>query len=204
MLRWSNNEAASKCIRALSYPYINGVLSAAGFFDRSSKVGLWLSGDYLNHDWLKGDRAGQPLSPPWARFQRRKVTNFGGTAFQVARLLTLLAQGRLVDKGSSTEMISIMTGVAGIGSYIRGGLVGAVPPRPFGAIASKIGCGDEVPPPGCGFTHDCAIVRVDRGGDPARTIRYVVVALGGHPNRAKADLRKMVVRFHDCVVARHP
>jgi hypothetical protein len=204
MLRWSNNEAASKVIRALSYPYINGVLGAAGFFNRSSRVGLWLSGDYLGNDWLKGDGAAQPLSPRWARLQRRKVTNFGGTAFQVARLMTLLAQGRLVDKDSSREMISIMTGVAGIGSYIRGGLAGAAPPRAFTSIASKIGCGDEVPPPACGFPHDCAIVRIDRGGDPARTIRYVVVALGGRPNIARADLRKLVVRFHDCVVARHP
>jgi hypothetical protein len=208
MLRWSNNEAASKCIQALSYPYINGVLSAAGFFDKKTKVGLWLSGDYLGvlggKDWLRENGAGQPLSPRWARLQRRRVTNFAGNAFQVARLLTLLAQGRLVDKDSSREMISIMTGVAGIGSYIRGGLVNATPPRAFSAIASKIGCGDEVPPPACGFTHDCAIVRLDRGADPATAIRYVVVALGGHPNQAKADLRKMVVRFHDCLVARHP
>jgi hypothetical protein len=204
MLRWSNNEAASNCIRALTYPYINGVLGAAGFFDKKSRTGLWLSGDYLNHDWLTADRAGQPLSPRWARLQRRKVTNFAGTAFQVARLMTLLAQERLVDKESSRDMMRIMTGVAGIGSYIRGALAGAAPPRPFSGIASKIGCGDEVPPPACGFTHDCAIVRVDRGGDPARTIRYVVVALGGHPNQAKADLRKMVVIFNDCAVARHP
>ena len=203
-LRWSNNEAASKCIRALSYPYINGVLRAAGFFDRSSKVGLWLSGDYLNNDWLKADAAGQRLSPRWARLQRRTVSNFTGTAFQVARFMTLLAQGRLVDKESSREMTSIMTGVHGIGSYIRGGLANTTPPRAFSSIASKIGCGDERPAPECGFKHDCAIVRVDRGGDPARTLRYVVVTLGGHPDKAKADLRKMAVRFHDCIVGRHP
>jgi hypothetical protein len=204
MLRWSNNEAASKCIRALSYPYINGVLGTAGFFNKTSRVGLWLSGDYLGHDWLKGNGAGQPLSPRWARLQRRKVTNFAGTAFQVARLLTLLAQQRLVNKESSREMISIMTGVAGIGSYIRDALAGAAPARPFSTIASKIGCGDEVPPPNCGFSHDCAIVSVNRGGAPVGTIRYVVVALGSHPDQERADLRKMVVRFHDCVVARHP
>jgi peptidoglycan hydrolase-like protein with peptidoglycan-binding domain len=196
MLRWSNNEAASKCIRALTYPYINGVLGAAGFFNKKLKVGLWLSGDYLGNDWLKADGAGQPLSPRWARLQRRKVTNFAGNAFQVARLMTFIAR--------SPEMISIMTGVAGIGSYIRNGLAGATPPRAFTAIASKIGCGDEVPPPACGFSHDCAIVRIDRGAAADRTIRYVVVALGGHPNQARGDLHKMVVRFHDCVVARHP
>jgi Beta-lactamase enzyme family len=204
MLRWSNNEAASKCIRALGYSYINGVLGAAGFFDKRARVGLWMSGDYLGHDWLPANRAGQPLTPRWARLQARAVTNFAGTAFQVARLMTLLAQGRLVDRDSSTAMLGLMTGVAGIGSYIRGGLAGATPPRAFTTIASKIGCGDEVPPPACGFTHDCAIVRVNADPDPARVIRYVMVALGGHPNQAKADLRKLVVRFHDCVVARHP
>ena len=138
MLRWSNNEAASKCIRALGYSYINGVLGAAGFFDKTSRTGLWLSGDYLGHDWVKDDGAGQPLSSRWARLQqRRTVTNFAGTAFQVARLLTLLAQERLVDKTSSREMMSIMTGVAGIGSYIRGAIGGAAPPRPLSSIASK-------------------------------------------------------------------
>ncbi len=204
MLRWSNNEAASNCIRALGYPYINGVLGAAGFFHKSSRTGLWLSGDYLGNDWLKGNCAGQPLSPRWAHLQGREVTNFAGTAFQVARLLTLLAQGRLVDKDSSAAMLGLMTGVAGIGSYIRGALAGAAPPRTFTAIASKIGCGDEVPPPACGFSHDCAIVRVNRGADPARAIHYVVAALGSHPDQSRADLRTMVVRFHDCVVARHP
>lgn len=204
MLRWSNNEAASNCIRALGYPYINGVLGAAGFFDKNSRTGLWLSGDYLGNDWLKDNRAGQPLSPRWAHWQGRDVTNFAGTAFQVARLLTLLAQGRLVDKDSSAAMLGLMTGVTGIGSYIRGALAGAAPPRAFSAIASKIGCGDEVPAPACGFSHDCAIVRVDRGADPAQAIHYVVVALGSHPDQARADLRAMVVRFHDCVVARHP
>ena len=153
---------------------------------------------------MKGNRAGQPLSPRWARLQGREVTNFAGTAFQVARLLTLLAQGRLVDKDSSAAMLGLMTGVAGIGSYIRGALAGAAPPRTFTAIASKIGCGDEVPPPACGFSHDCAIVRVNRGADPARAIHYVVVALGSQPDQSRADLRTMVVRFHDCVVARHP
>ena len=32
MLRQSNNNAASACILALSYPYINGALTGAGFF----------------------------------------------------------------------------------------------------------------------------------------------------------------------------
>jgi len=96
------------------------------------------------------------------------------------------------------EMVNLMTGVSGIGSYVRGGLANATPPRVTTSIASKIGYGDDR------FSHDCAIVRINRGSDPTRTIRYVVVALGSPPSQARTDLRGMVVRFHDCVVARHP
>ena len=35
MLRWSNDEAASRCILALGYPYINGVLVRADFIDQA-------------------------------------------------------------------------------------------------------------------------------------------------------------------------
>lgn len=196
MMRWSSNEASSRCIRALGYPYLNGTLRSAGFFDPRSRAGLWISGDYLGNDWLKADAAGQPLSARWTGLQRRRVTNFGGTAVQVARLMTLLAQGRLVDKASSEEMLRLMTGVAGIGSYVRGALHRAEPRRPFTRIASKIGLGNDE------FSHDCALVTLNRDADPARPIRYVVVVLGGRPRRQRSDLREMVVRFHDCVVAR--
>jgi hypothetical protein len=66
MLRWWNNSAAGKSIRALSYPYMNGALAAAGFFDPLAKSGLWISGDYRGNDWLPADRAGTPLSRRWA------------------------------------------------------------------------------------------------------------------------------------------
>ena len=65
------------------------------------------------------------------------MTNFGGNALQVARMMMFIAR--------SPEMISLMTGVDGIGSYIRDGLAGTSPARAFTAIASKIGCGDELP-----------------------------------------------------------
>jgi hypothetical protein len=68
----------------------------------------------------------------------------------------------------------------------------------FSAITSKIGFGDDR------FSHDCAIVRVDRVGDPAKTLRYVTVTLGSHPVKARSNLGKLAVGFHDCVTARHP
>lgn len=198
MLRWSNNEAASKCILDLSYPYINGALSAAGFFNEATKSGLWLSGDYTGHDWLPSGKAGQKLSARWARLQKRSVTNFAGTAMQVARFMTLLAQGNLIDSASCSDMISMMTGEDGIGSYIKVGLQSATPPRAVSSVASKIGYGDDR------FSHDCGIVRVERGGDPAKMIRYISVVLGSPPEKGRADLSKLVVGYHDCIVSRHP
>jgi hypothetical protein len=128
--------------------------------------------------------------------QNRRISNFTGTAFQVARFMTLLAQRRLIG---STDMINVMTATSGgIGSYVREGLRHAQPPRSFSSVHSKVGIGDD------DFNHDCAIVRIERGGDPTRTISYVSVALGSARGKARADLRKLAVGFHDCTVARHP
>jgi hypothetical protein len=191
MLRWSNNGAAGKCIRALSYPYLNGALAAAGFFDPMSKNGLWMSGDYRGNDWRPADRAGQPLSRRWAGLQGRRVSNFTGTAFQVARFMTLLAQGRLVDRASSIDMLRMMTG----GSYIGEGLSQADPQRDYSSARSKLGAGNDL------SYHDCAIIRVDRDADPKKTIRYVSVVLGSL--RTRAHLHKLAIGFHDCIVALH-
>ena len=191
MLRWSNNSAAGQCIRALSYPYLNGALAAAGFLDPMAKSGLWISGDYRGNDWLPADRAGQPLSRRWAGLQGRRVSNFTGTAFQVVRFMTLLAQGRLVDRASCTDMLRMMTG----GSYIGEGLWQAKPRRDYSLARAKLGLGNN------SSYHDCAIIRVDRDADPKKTIRYVSVVLGSL--RTRAHLHKLAVGFHDCIVALH-
>ena len=197
MLRWSNDEAASKCILPLSYPYINGVLGSAGFFDKSAKNGLWLSGDYEGNDWIPGpgNRAGQPLTPRWAVIQKTKAgnrtkSNMMGTAFQIARFMTALDQGKLVDTASSAEIINLATGAHGIGSYIQGALAGA---RDGIVLASKIGYGDD------SVSHDCAIV-----AGSAPVIRYVSVILGSPPVNGRADFEQLAVAYNDCVAARHP
>ena len=204
MMRWSNNEAASRCILALSYPYLNGALAAGGFFQRAKPgsragVGLWVSGDYLGHDWLSANRAGQALTPRWAAAQGRESSNFTGTSFQVARLLTLLAQGRLVDADSSTDMQSIMTATeGGVGSYLRHGLSHATPPRRVSSYKSKIGLGDD------GFSHDGAVLRVTPRPPAGPNVKYVSVVLGSPPRKRRQDLDKLAVQFHDCIIARHP
>lgn len=193
MLRWSNNTAASRCILPLSYPYVNGVLGSAGFFDSTAKTGLWLSGDYLGHDWQPGggNPAGQTLTARWAHLQNRTKSNFMGTALQLARFMTALAQGKLVDSTSSANMISIATGANGIGSYVYGALAGASPARSFNSVVSKIGFGDD------SFSHDCAIVTAPK-------VRYAVGILGSPPAKRRADLDQLAVAYHDCIVALHP
>lgn len=199
MLRWSNDDAAGLCIRALSFPYINGVLAGAGLFDATQHNGLWLSADYANHDWLpnppaapQANRAGQSLSPRWQRAQGRKTSNITGTARQVARLMSRLATGKLVDTAADPEMVRLMTGASGIGSYIRAAL--ANDGRAPGTVISKIGFGDD------SRSHDCAIVERVAGGKP---LRYVVVGLGSTP-RSRVDLNSLFLRLDDIIVALHP
>ncbi len=201
MIRWSNNVAASKCIRALGYAYINGALKAGGFFAGAPAHGLWLSGDYEGHDWIpnppghpQANRAGQMLTKRWATAQGRTLSNMTATASQVCRFLTLIAQGNLVDATSSGEMSQLLdqTGL-GIGSYVNTALslAGRTPDK----LSAKIGYGDDA------RFHDCAIV--ERTLTSGRKIRYVVVGLGSKPN-SKSDLYRLFVALDDVIVARHP
>lgn len=196
MMRWSNNAAAAKCIRALGFPYINGALRGAGLFSGSPPAGLWVSGDYEGHDWIlsRDNRAGRPLTARWAVAQKRKLSNFTATAAHVARLMTLLAQGRLVDRRSSLEMLLLMivSGPGGgIGSYVREALRAHRPD----AVYSKIGLGDD------GRAHDCAIV--ERTAPSGTRIRYVVVGLGSKET-GRAELRNLFAKLDELIVSRHP
>jgi hypothetical protein len=169
------------------------VLGSTGFFDKSAKAGLWLSGDYLGNDWVPSPGiAGHPLTARWAKLQNRTKSNMMGTALQVVRFMTALAQGKLTDATSSTNMISIATGASGIGSYVQGALASASPRRSFSSVVSKIGYGDD------SFSHDCAIVTAST---PA--IRYSVAILGSPPSKGRSDFDQLEVAFHDYIVSRH-
>jgi hypothetical protein len=158
---------------------------------------LWMSGEYLGHDWVRGpgNRAGQALDARWARLQGRAKSNFTGTAFQVARMMALLGNGGLVDAASSAEMIDMMTAAnGGIGSYIANGLAAAG--RGFSKVSSKIGFGDER------FSHDCALVQVNRGDGTTNLL--VEVILGSPPSRSRVGLKQLAVGYYDCVAGLHP
>jgi hypothetical protein len=199
MLRWSNNAAAGRCILALGYFYINGALADAELFDTGGKSGLWVSADYLGHDWVKtaaekaSNSGGQSLTARWATAQARQKSNFTGTAAQVARLMTMLAQGRLVDAGASQEMRTLMDAAnGGIGSYAESALIAAT--RAPTSIVSKIGFGND------SFSHDCAIVERTVAG---KQLRYVAVGLGSAPSENRQDLNGLFVRLDEAIVKRN-
>ncbi|MFZ0131685.1 MAG: serine hydrolase, partial [Desulfobacterales bacterium] len=206
MLRWSNNTAASYCILALGYFYINGALDQAGFFDSTTGNGLWLSADYAKHDWVRtlaeknANAAGQPLTPRWATAQRRRQSNITATAAQTARFMTLMAQDKLVDATASQEMRTLMQAAiecvtpakCGIGSYVKDALDRAG--RGFTALAAKKGFGDD------SFSHECAIVERTVDG---KHLRYVVVGLGSARSRKRRDLSELFIRLDNAIAMRN-
>jgi monoamine oxidase len=211
MLRWSNNAAASKCILALGYFYLNGALARAGLFDAATGKGLWLSADYKSHDWVKtqtdrqANAAGQLLTPRWATAQRRRRSNITATAAQVARFMTLLALDKLIPatddsapaKAVATaihgDMRALMKADAGgLGSDANDALrrVGRAPTL----VIAKFGRGDD------GFNHECAIIERTVAG---KSLRYVAIGLGSAPKREHQDLFDLFVLLDETVVTRN-
>ncbi len=188
-----NDEAAAgQYIRALSYPYINGVLESAGFFDSATNTGLWISGDYNGNDWLANDKAGKPIDAKWQK-PGHAVSNFVGTARQLTRFVGLIATGNLAVSASSSD-IEALLGTP----WLVGILTNASPARSFTSAVGKVGIGTWDL-----RDHDAAIVTFERDPtDATKTIRYVVVVLGS--DRLNTQMAQLEIAYHDCIVAQHP
>lgn len=100
MIGWSDNNAAGSCINALGFQFVNGCMSAAGFFDDNSTTvgGLWLSGNY----------AGTSFENDFSNKSPQKITTQGGNADVLARFMALLIKRKLVDAEASQEMLLVM------------------------------------------------------------------------------------------------
>jgi hypothetical protein len=184
--------AAGQYIQALSYPYINGVLESAGFFDSATDTGLWISGDYNTNDWLGNDKAGKPIDAKWQK-SGHAISNFVGTAQQLTRFVGLIATGNLAASASSSE-IEALLGTP----WLVGILTDASPARSFTSAVGKVGIGKWDL-----RDHDSAIVTFERDPtDATKTIRYVVVVLGS--DRANTQMAQLEIAYHDCIVAQHP
>ena len=141
----------------------------------------------------QANAAGQPLAPRWATAQRRRRSNITATAAQVARFMTLLAQGKLVDPTASRAMCALMKADAGgLGSDANDALrrAGRVPSSVF----AKFGRGDD------SFRHECAIIKRTVAG---KDLRYVAVGLGHSPIRSRQNWFDLFVMLDEAIVTRN-
>jgi hypothetical protein len=200
-VRDSDPDGSSTVIRALGYPYINGVLRGAGLFDDTDGTGLWVSGDYRGNDWKRGatNPAGRVVAPRWSG-SRGKRSNFTATASAVVSLLTLLATRKLVEEPDPSrdpstnyhdQMLDLMLGRTE--QYVGRALFDEG--RRFDSLNYKIGIGVD------GRSHDCAIV--ERRLPSGETIRYVVAGFGFDKGHDPVNLRRLFVELDSVVAARH-
>jgi hypothetical protein len=160
MIGPSDNAAASRCILALGYQYIQGALAAEGLYT-SDKGGLWLAGDYSS------GRDGTP-EPKSRKHQ-------AASAAAVARFLTLLETNRLVSADACSEMRSLMTNDYMIRFLDADG-------RTTSSHYGKLGIGGK----SSGYSrHDCAVIERSIAG---KTIRYAAIMLGAKNFDVLADL----------------
>ncbi|HET7458370.1 MAG TPA: hypothetical protein VFJ74_12020, partial [Gemmatimonadaceae bacterium] len=155
MVIHSITNAAGRTIQALGYGWINGALQAAGFFRPGTKPnGLWLAGDYL---YANSPPDGYTAWPTVTiRSENDGLTKQNTTCIDLARLLVLIRDGRLVDEDTyrgNTDMADIMRqGAHAMQIFLTDGAASITErwnvtsgPLPFEVVHNKIGIGDLKP-----------------------------------------------------------
>jgi beta-lactamase family protein len=132
MIISSDNNAASACIQALGYSWINGTLQAGGYFDADSRTGIWLAGTFTG-----------ALPPVRIPCLNDGPTAQGTTCFDMANLYAHIFQGTLVNNDSSNDMLAMLGTSASVGpdpsfmDFTRR----HVPARSFTVTHTKVGAG---------------------------------------------------------------
>jgi hypothetical protein len=93
----SEPDASGRCIRGVGYAYMNGLMLKHGFFDSSTKKGLWLAGDY---------GASEVVEIPC---DNDGVTKQGATTAMMARLGLIIFMGGGPGAGGNGEMVKLLT-----------------------------------------------------------------------------------------------
>jgi hypothetical protein len=150
------NCPAGALIARVGFPYIGSLTWQSGL-RHPTRGGLWLPVAFCN----KGSWPANPI---------RISGSNSATALSVATYFTLLAQGRLVDDASSSN----------IKGFLRNGCVTSLFPPVPGVVASKCGIWSD-------YLHDCVLI--DRG-----SVRYVAVGL---TRSNRADLAKYTQLFSE-------
>jgi hypothetical protein len=135
MIVVSSDSDAVTCVHGLGYSYLNGALSAGSFITSSpaGSTGIWVAGDYsFGQGWPYVRGVVSANDGPAA---------FAGTTRQMARMLTLISTGALVDAGSSSEMATLLgQAVHGIAPWTSLGTPG-IPIDKF--VLNKVGLGPK-------------------------------------------------------------
>jgi hypothetical protein len=225
MIQRSDTHAAASIIDRLDFPYLNGALRQAGFYDPRTNLGIWVSGNYLGGkgDWVvKEDLA--VLTPRGAKHYK-PTTNFMGNARQFARLFALAATGKLFgDAAASAAMVEYMRKEGRTGDrtpcFVKDAIEATDPGvggRPTGSVplavekyADKIGIGDPAPPSPLQGICDGAIIERPHPpvGDVRAHLRYVLVFVGGYkrpvPDVEREVHYRLVQELDGVVAAAHP
>jgi hypothetical protein len=91
----SDNNEAGRCIRGVGYAYLNGLMLNHGFFDDSTKKGIWLAGDYGGSDVIT------------IPCDNDIDTKQGTTSAAMARLGTAILVGNVL-RASRVEMTDLL------------------------------------------------------------------------------------------------
>ena len=216
MIDNSDDPGTQTCVENVSFLYIASSLWQSDIYRPQRGGGLWQGTTQFDGPgrlgWLKFD----PRNPRRIPFSLPPVPQradaISANAASIAALLTLMAQGRLVNQEASASMKHLMgkqkTGLTNnrgraVGSYTRSffreglrfqqedvdrpgiHLTRRFVDFPPTVVESKIGIAD--------FTNDCVfVVRPDRG----KELRYV--AAGFDDSNAQL-LRRLIVRLDMCI-----
>lgn len=92
-----DNPSAGRCIQRLGFGYITTAASEANFFDADTDLGMWLCGDF-----------GMGFPPQRIPCGNDGPTAQGASAYQMAKLFTMLVDSQLVDPGSDAAMLGLL------------------------------------------------------------------------------------------------
>ncbi len=92
----SDNAQAGRCIRGVSYAYMNGLMLRHGFFDDISQRGVWLAGDYSGSDVIT------------IPCDNDRDTKQGTTSEAMARLGTVILLGSVLPAASHGDMTELL------------------------------------------------------------------------------------------------
>jgi Beta-lactamase enzyme family len=193
MIGWSDNNATATCINDMGFQYLNGVLAAAGFYDKKAKAtdggGLWIGSNYGTFPGLSS------RFQPNDGIDYQGITNQGSTAQVLARYMALVASKTLVDATASDEIL-IMTDrsyartVTGFNTrWIRDELENKG--RNVIEVHAKVGFTS-------GFWSTAAYIIENRNG---KVLKYVI-ACSFSPTQQ--TLKDLAVELSDAIATAHP